>query len=133
MGQKAEGDVTCAAGDVEDGLGCRLRRGSGKGGVDAGIEGANEVVFPEAVGVKGHKVVHCVVGGGNRGEYCANYGGVRSAQNHRGILREDTTSRLLFCLRYILEAKVGGFGVLFCGFLGQSKGAGETSIRLLYC
>ena len=100
--------------------------------MDAGVEGADEVVFPEAVGVEGHKVVHCVVGGGDGGEYCANYGGVMSVHNHWAILGEGTTSRLLFCLRYILEAKVGGFGISFCRFLGQSKGAGEASIRLVY-
>ena len=59
MVEKAESDVACAAGDVEVGL------GSGGG---AGVEGADEVVFPEAVGVEGHEVVHCVVGGGDGGE-----------------------------------------------------------------
>ena len=54
VGEEAESDVTGAAGDVEDGLGCRLRGGRGKGGVNAGVEGADKVVFPEAVGVEGH-------------------------------------------------------------------------------
>ena len=54
VGEEAEGDVTCAACDVEDGLGCWLRGGSGKGSADAGVEGTDEVIFPKAVGIEGH-------------------------------------------------------------------------------
>jgi len=59
VGEQAEGDVGGAACDVEDGLGVR-------GG--AGVEGAGEAVFPEAVDAEGHEVVHGVVGGGDGGE-----------------------------------------------------------------
>ncbi len=57
--EEAERDVACSAGDVEVGL---------RVGGRAGVEGADEVVFPEAVGVEGHEVVHGVVGGGDGGE-----------------------------------------------------------------
>ena len=65
MVEEAECDVACAAGDVEVSLG---------GGGGAGVEGADEVVFPEAMGVEGHEVVHCVVGGGDGGEDVGNCG-----------------------------------------------------------
>ena len=43
--EKAEGDVACSAGYVEHCLG---------GLWGAGIQGADEVVFPEAVDAEGH-------------------------------------------------------------------------------
>ena len=70
MVEEAEGDVACSAGYVEDCLG----DGGGVVRIFAGVEGADEVVFPEAVGAKGHEVVHCVVGGGDGGEYGADCG-----------------------------------------------------------
>lgn len=63
--EQAEGDVAGAAGDVED----RLRGGGG-----AGVEGADEAVFPEAVGAEGHEVVHCVVRGRDGGEDRGDFG-----------------------------------------------------------
>jgi hypothetical protein len=36
--------------------------------VDAGVEAADEVVFPEAVDAQGHEVVHGVVAAGDGGE-----------------------------------------------------------------
>lgn len=66
--QEAEGDVAGAAGYVED----FVARGWGGGGARrvAGVEGADEVVFPEAVDAEGHQVVHAVVGGGSVGWRC---------------------------------------------------------------
>lgn len=69
--EHAEGDVAGAAGDVEDVPALR-RGGAGggcnRGGVGAGIDGAYEVIFPEAVDTERHEVVHAIIGGGYRGE-----------------------------------------------------------------
>lgn len=67
--EHAEGDVACAARHVED---VPAGLGRGGGGAAARVQGADEVVFPEAVDAEGHKVVHCVVGGGYGGEDCAD-------------------------------------------------------------
>lgn len=67
MVKEAESDVSCTACDVEDVHALRLGGGREKG-VYAWVEGADEVVFPEAVDVEGHEVVHGVVGGCDRGE-----------------------------------------------------------------
>lgn len=57
--EEAEGDVACAAGDVQDVLGGG--RGGGRKGGEARVEGRDEVVFPDAVPAEGHEVVHFVV------------------------------------------------------------------------
>lgn len=81
--EHAEGDVACAAGDVED---VPALRGGGAGGrcqgagVGAGVEGAHEMVFPQAVDAEGHEVVHCVVRGRDGGENAGNWGIVRGEQ-----------------------------------------------------
>lgn len=49
-----ECDVACAAGDVEDAHGLAT-------GPSAGIEGTDEVVFPETVDTEGHGIVHNIV------------------------------------------------------------------------
>jgi hypothetical protein len=66
--QEAEGDVAGAAGYVEDFVAWGW--GGGGAGRVAGVEGADEVVFPEAVDAEGHQVVHAVVGGGSVGVSC---------------------------------------------------------------
>lgn len=74
--EHAEGDVTGAAGDVED---VPALRGGGAGGgcqgtgIGAGVEGAHEVVFPQAVDAEGHEVVHSVVGGSDGGKDTGDY------------------------------------------------------------
>ncbi len=70
--EHAQGDVAGAAGDVEDGP---ALLGRGGGGVGAGVEGADEAVFPEAVDAERHEVVHGVVGGGDGGEDGSDCGG----------------------------------------------------------
>ena len=57
--EHAEGNVAGASGDVEDGPGLVSRRG-------ARVQGAHEVIFPDAVDAEGHQVVHRVVGRGDR-------------------------------------------------------------------
>ena len=69
--EHAEGDVAGAAGDVEDVPALRGRGAGGgreRAGVGAGVEGAHEVVFPQAMDAEGHEVVHGVVGAGDGGE-----------------------------------------------------------------
>jgi len=53
--QEAEGDVAGAACYVEDFIARGwVGRGCGRGGGEAGVERADEVVFPEAVDAEGH-------------------------------------------------------------------------------
>jgi hypothetical protein len=66
--EHAHGDVAGAAGDVEDALLFTGLAGVAGVGVDARVEAADEVVFPEAVDAQGHEVVHGVVAAGDGGE-----------------------------------------------------------------
>ena len=134
MVEHAEGDVACAAGDVEDCLSSRtLGAGSGGGGEsDTRIERANEMVFPETVDAEGHEVVHGVVGGGDGGE---DGGDWRSelAIGRKGVTRVVKTSGGFLRLVDGLEAEVrcsfvGGF--LRSGLLRKAQGAGEASVGL---
>ena len=59
VSEQTQRDIGGPACDVEDLL--RVEGG-------AGVEGADEAVFPEAMDAKGHKVIHGVVGGGDGGE-----------------------------------------------------------------
>lgn len=52
--EHTESNVAGAAGYVEDGHGLAA-------GLAAGVEGADKVVFPEAVNAEGHGVVHNVI------------------------------------------------------------------------
>ena len=52
--EEAEGDVAGAAGYVEDFVARGRPWGGGGAGGEAGVEGADEVVFPEAVDAEGH-------------------------------------------------------------------------------
>lgn len=61
--EQSEGYVSRAACNIEE----RLRLGG-----RAGVEASDEVVFPQSVRVERHEVVHCVVGGGNGGEYSSD-------------------------------------------------------------
>lgn len=68
-----ECDVAGPAGDVEDvppALLFDVAFAGWEGG--AWVQGADEVVFPEAVDAEGHEVVHCVVGGCDGAEHGAD-------------------------------------------------------------
>lgn len=62
----SEGDVACAAGDVENAHWLAA-------GLSARIEGADEMVLPETVNTKRHGVVHNVIRGGDGGEHFGDY------------------------------------------------------------
>ncbi len=72
--EESEGDVACAASDVEDCLSGRVMWAGSVGGgeSDTRIERTNEMVFPETVDAEGHEVVHGIVVRSDRGEDSAH-------------------------------------------------------------
>ena len=69
--KKTESNVSCSTGDIKDAL-TLLRRG--RRWADAWVERSNKAVFPEAMSVERHEIIHGIVGGGDGCEDCANYG-----------------------------------------------------------
>lgn len=130
--EHAHGDVAGAAGDVEDAL--LLARFGRVGGVrvDARVEAADEVVFPQAVDAQGHEVVHCVVAAGDGGEDIGDWRGVvlvsLSLVVHLALSFDSPTFRSLQALRHSLIAEMRrllGLPLLLFGRLERSRGGSE--------
>lgn len=132
--QHAEGDVAGPAGDVEDVPALVFGVGWAVCGGRAGVQGADEVVFPEAVDAQGHEVVHGVVGRGDGAEDGADWGGVSKVQLviEGGLYGSGGgkchTARLFLGFGHIGEAKVCHALMLGFDLVKGLAGAGEAAV-----